>query len=78
MNVKILKLLSIVFVALLFSACSNKEVVYVDRPIEVKVPTKCNVPVTHCDFNKPTDTEVVNSLRECIEELRKDIEVCNK
>lgn len=76
MNVKILKTLSILFVALLFSACSNKELVYVDRPVEVKVPVKCNVPKTHCDFNKATDTEVVNTLRECIEELRRDIEVC--
>ncbi len=76
MNVKILKILSIVFVALLFSACSNKELVYVDRPVEVKVPVKCNVPKTHCDFNKATDTEVITSLRTCIEDLRKSIEVC--
>jgi hypothetical protein len=54
MNVKILKLLSIVCVALLFSACSNKELVYVDRQVEVKVPVKCNVPKTHCDFKQLT------------------------
>ena len=76
MNVKILKILSIIFVALLFSACSNKELVYVDRAVEVKVPVKCNVPKTHCDFNKATDTEVVTSLRTCIEDLRESIEVC--
>ena len=76
MNVKILKILSILFVALLFSACSNKELVYVDRPVEVKVPVKCNIPETHCNFNKTTDTEVITSLRACIEDLRKDIKVC--
>lgn len=76
MNVKILKILSILFAALLFSACSNKELVYVDRPVEVKVPVKCNIPETHCNFNKSTDTEVVTSLRTCIEDLRNSIEVC--
>ena len=76
MNVKILKILSILFAALLFSACSNKELVYVDRPVEVKVPVKCNIPETHCNFNKSTDTEVVTSLRTCIVDLRKSIVVC--
>lgn len=76
MNAKILKLLSIVFVVLLFSACSNKELVYVDREVEVKVPVKCNAPKVSCDFNKSTDTEVITSLRTCIEDLRKSVEVC--
>ena len=78
MNVKILKISSILFVALLFSACSNKELVYIDRPVEIKVPVKCNIPETHCDFNKSTDTEVITSLRTCIEDLRQSIKVCNK
>ena len=76
MNVKILKILSILFVALLFSACSNKELVYVDRPVEVKIPVRCTIPETHCNFNKATDTEVITSLRTCIEDLRQSIKVC--
>ncbi|MFY4767445.1 hypothetical protein ACOTV5_02305 [Aliarcobacter butzleri] len=76
MNVQILKLLLILSVLLLFSGCSTKEVVYVDRPVEVKVPVKCIVPETHCNFNKETDTEVLFSLRKCIEDLKKNSEVC--
>ena len=76
MNVKTLKILSILFVALLFSACSKKELVYVDRPVEVKVAVKCTIPETHCNFNKATDTEVITSLRTCIEDLRQSIKVC--
>lgn len=76
MNVQILKLLLILSVLLLFSGCSTKEVVYVDRPVEVKVPVKCIVPETHCNFDKETDTEVLFSLRKCIEDLKKNSEVC--
>lgn len=76
MNVQILKLLLILSVLVLFSGCSTKEVVYVDRPVEVKVPVKCIVPETHCNFDKETDTEVLFSLRKCIEDLKKNSEVC--
>jgi hypothetical protein len=76
MNVKILKLLLIVFVVLLFSGCAEKEIIYRDVPVEVKVPTKCIIPDTHCDFNKSTDTEVITSLRTCIEDFRKNSKVC--
>lgn len=76
MNVQILKLLLILSVPLLFSGCVKKEVVYVDRPVEVKIPVKCIVPETHCNFDKETDTEVLFSLRKCIEDLRKNSEVC--
>lgn len=74
MNVKILKILLMIFVLLLFNGCAEK--VYVDRPIKVEIPVKCIVPKTHCDFNKDTDTEVIVSLRTCIEDLKKSIEVC--
>lgn len=76
MNVAMLKMLLMLFVLLLFSGCSTKEVVYVDRPVEVKVPVKCIVPETHCNFDKGTDTEVITSLRTCIEDLKKASEVC--
>lgn len=76
MSVKTLKLLLIVFVVLLFSGCAEKEIIYKDVPIEVKVPTKCIVPEVHCDFNKQTDTEVITSLRMCIKELQQAINTC--
>lgn len=78
MSVKTLKILSIMCVALSFSACSNKELVYVDRPIEVKIPVKCEVPKVECNFNQTTDTEVIQSLYICAKELKRSIEVCSK
>lgn len=77
MNVKILKTLLIVSVLLLFNGCAEKTI-YIDRPIEVKVPIECEVPEVHCDFNKTTDTEVITSLRNCIVDLQHSIEVCKK
>ena len=75
MNVKILKLLSMMFAILLFSGCSEK-IIYVDRPIEVKVPVQCKVPEVHCNFDKPTDTEVIIALRTCIQDLIESTKVC--
>jgi len=76
MNVKILKTSLILFAILLFSGCCEKQMVYVDRPVEIKVPVSCVVPETKCDFKKDTDTEVITSLLMCIEDLRKNSEVC--
>jgi hypothetical protein len=76
MSVKILKILSMIFVIAVFSGCSTKVVEYVNVPYEVKIPVKCIVPVTHCDFNKTTDTEVIVALRLCIEDFKKSMEVC--
>jgi len=75
MNVKILKALSMIFAILLFSGCSEK-IIYVDRPIEVKIPVQCQVSETHCSFNKQTDTEVVIALRTCIQDLIESTKVC--
>ena len=76
MSVKISKICLMILAILLFSGCVSEKLVYVDRPVEVKVPVKCVVPETHCDFNKPTYTEVIKSQRTCIEDLRKNSEVC--
>ena len=77
MNVKILKLSLMIFALLLFSGCSEK-ILYVDRPVKVYIPTECIIPEIHCDFNKITDTEVISSLRTCIEDLRKNISICQQ
>lgn len=76
MNAKILKILLIISGLFLFSGCSQKEIVYVDREVEVKVPAKCIAPKVECDFNKTTDTEVIQSLLICIKDLKKSNEVC--
>ena len=66
-------------VSLILTACSCKdfcEPVYIDRDVIVKVPVKCKVPVTTCDFKRNTDTEIVSSLLECIIDLKESIKVC--
>ena len=66
-------------VAFLFVGCAEKEpkIVYVDRFNEVKVPQKCIVPDTECAISKTaTYTEVIKDMRLCIEELRRNSEVC--
>ena len=67
-------------VLLTLTACSSKQVEYkyIDVPYEVKVPVKCVVPDTYCDFNRTTDTEVIDALLECIIDLKKNSEVCKK
>ena len=77
MSVKILSLLLMIFATVIFSGCTaKKEVVYMDRIVEVKIPTKCETPKVECNFNKATDTEVLNEMRYCIEKLKKANGVC--
>jgi len=65
--------------ALLLVGCSTPEpkIVYVDRFTEVKVPQKCIVPDTECIIQRSaTYTEIIREMRLCIEELRRNSEVC--
>ena len=65
--------------AFLVVGCAEKEpkVVYVDRFNEVKIPQKCIVPDTDCIIQKSaTYTEIVKDMRLCIEELKRNSEVC--
>ncbi len=74
----ILKALLMMFALLILNGCSSKEVEYkyIDVPFEIKVPVKCVVPETHCDFNRTTDTEVIHSLLECVVNLKRNMEIC--
>lgn len=79
MNVKILKICLILFVAAVFSGCGCKPVEtvrYVDRPYEVKVPVACVVPNVLCDANQTTYTGVIKEMRLCIERYKEAVEVC--
>ena len=58
------------------TACNKKE--YINVPYEVKIPVKCKVPVTYCDFNRTTYTEVIDSLEECIVDLKKIARYANE
>ncbi len=62
---------------LAMTACSCKpEVKYVDKPYRVNVPVKCIVPDANCSFDRPTYTEVVSSMMECIVEMKRNEELC--
>ena len=60
---------------LILTACSCEPKVKVET-VKVEVPVKCNIPEVYCDFNKPTDTEVIDSLGQCIISLKRAIDVC--
>lgn len=71
--------LLLVSIALLVVGCAETkpQIVYVDRFNEVKIPQKCIVPDTECTIAKTaTYTEVIKEMRLCIEELRRNSEVC--
>lgn len=76
MNAMILKSLLMIFVLLGISGCSEK--VYVDRPIEVKVPVKCEVPKVVCTAGQATYTEEIREMRLCIERYKQAVAVCSK
>lgn len=75
MNAMILKSLLIIFVVLGISGCAQK--VYVDRPVEVKVPVRIELPVVKCYPGKPTYTEEVKEMRLCIERYKEVMEAYN-
>ena len=74
MIAKTLKILLMTFVMLGISGCADK--VYVDRPVEVKIPVKCVVPEVTCYPKRPTYTEEIKELRMCIERHKQAAEVC--
>ena len=65
-------------VILTLNSCSEckPEIRYVDKPYEVKVPVKCNVPDANCSFDRNTSTGVISSMLECIIDMKKNEEVC--
>ena len=62
---------------LIFSGCTtHTRTVYIDKPVEVKIPVKCIVPDTNCSFNKKSDTAVISSMLECIIDLKHAAKSC--
>jgi len=70
-------LILLLLIAFVMNGCAQQpEIKYIDRPYEVKVPVKCVVPKAKCNFNKPTDTEVISSMLKCIVDMKHNQEVC--
>lgn len=80
MNARILKNYLTIFVTLVISAlfigCADK--VYVDRPYEVKVPVRVEIPTVKCYPKQETYTEEIKELRLCIERYKEVIDNYNK
>ena len=80
MSVRILRnslmILGVMVISIFFSGCTEK--VFVDRPVEVKVPVKCQVPKVECFSNQKTYTAEIREMRFCIERYKQAIEVCQK
>lgn len=60
---------------ILFNGCITKTV-YVDRPVEIKVPVKCKAPkVEEAQFTNNHAVTLLDILRER-DELREAVKVC--
>lgn len=56
------------------SGCTEK--IYVDRPVEVKIPVRCKVPEVKCYAGQDTYTGEIREMRLCIERYKEAAEVC--
>jgi len=59
------------------ASCSAVETVYVRQPYEVLVPVPCVVPNADCSFDRNTSAEVLDSLLECIVDMKRNEEKCS-
>ena len=78
MIVKILKLLLITLGVLTIQGCSNKEPIYIDRPVEVYITQGCDIPdVYNCNIsNEISYNEIISQMDRCINELVYVINLC--
>ena len=72
-----LKVLLTVFLLLTLTACSQKEIQYVDREVVVKVPQKCIVelPNGHID-ERLNESEILVQLLKYTSELHRRVHKC--
>jgi hypothetical protein len=77
MKLKILSITFLLSILILFSGCSQKEIVYVDREVIVKVPQKCiiKLPNGHIDESL-NDSEKLVEILKYISQLHRNIGVC--
>lgn len=60
-----------------FSGCSwCEKTIYVDRPVEVLVPVKCEIPAVDCEFSGLGATPAVKAF-ECISNQKRAMESVN-
>ena len=63
---------------LIIQGCSNKEPIYIDRPVEVYITQGCEIPdIYNCDIsNEISYNEIVTQMDRCINELVYVINLC--
>lgn len=77
MNSKVLLIVLLISISIVFSGCSQKEIVYVDKPYEVKVPVKCVVELPDGEINQSlNESEKYVEVLKYISKLHKNVEVC--
>jgi len=64
-----------VFSILIFTGCSTKTV-YVDRPVEVKIPVKCQVPNIEKPKKGNNMSESMLNIKEYILKLEAALDTC--
>lgn len=73
----VLKTLLIALVALTLTNCSLCEKrIYVEKPVEVKVPVSCRVPSVDCNIHDSNPNDIVVNLAKCIVDLKEAQKVC--
>ena len=66
-------------VIMITTSCSKEpepKIEYRDKIVEVDVIVKCKAKMVMCNFNKPTDTEVIGSLFNCVGRLKIELRKC--
>ena len=63
---------------LIIQGCSNKEPIYIDRPVDVYITRGCEIPdIYNCDIsNEISYNEIVTQMDRCINELVYVINLC--
>ena len=79
MSAKMYQILLMLFAVTILTACSKEckpKIEYRDKIKEVKIAVKCDVTMPICNFNKPTGTEVLSELFNCIGLLKIELRKC--
>ena len=63
---------------LIIQGCSNKEPIYIDRPVEVYITQGCEIPeIYNCNISAAVSyNEIISQMDMCINELIYVINLC--
>jgi hypothetical protein len=67
---------TLAIIAAIFTGCAQKEIQYVDRPVKVEVPVKCQAPNPKVPSFDGNYAVKVKSIKEYVLEQRAAIKAC--